>query len=280
MTIFLQSQPTREQLILKALRTSNDISFIEKVIAQGNEYAKEYLLWNPNLSEDNLRALGKDTSFHVRRALAKRSDIPLDVLDALLADPDQEIRTYALCNPRTDFSYYKNAIMNGTFSLDDKDTICRSNKALESVEVFHYLWTTVKHSHVTLTHNLSWVDEDKNLKIDPECVHVIHDAIRSGKATNTLREAYAAASFALPEILDDLKDDKSRPVINAVARNKSAWVSTHEHLVASHKTPAIRISVAGATKDNTLLNKIYHNTKSKEIREAVERNPVFVNTKP
>lgn len=266
-------------MYINALTKSNDISFIDKVISQGNELAKEYLCRNPHLTENHLRTLVSEPSFYIRKDIARRSDIPRDVLDALLSDQIEEIRVYALCNPLTDFTHYKSAVMNEKFSLSAKDDFCRDNRALEDVEVFHFLWTTVKHSHTPLTHNLSWVDENKNLKIDPECAHVIHDEIRSGKTTNTLREAYAGASFALPEILDTLKDDKSRPVINAVARNSSAWVSTHEHLVASHKTPAIRISVAYATNDNDLLNKIYHGTKSKDIREAVENNPVFINTK-
>lgn len=265
---------------MNALLNSNDSSFIDKVISQGNETAKEYLARNPHLSENHVRTLASEPSFYIRKEISKRPDVPRDVLNAMLSDQIEEIRIYALCSPGTDFAHYKNTVMNEKFSLNSKDDLCRHNRALEDVEVFHFLWTTVKHSHVTLTHNLSWVDKAKNIKIDPECANVIHDEIRNGKTTNTLREAYAGADFALPEILDALKDDPSRPVINAVARNKAAWVSTHEHLVASHKTPAIHISVAYATTDNDLLNKIYHGTKSKDIREVVEKNPVFVNTKP
>lgn len=85
-----------------------------------------------------------------------------------------------------------------------------------------------------------------------------------------------SAGIALPEILDDLRDDPYRPVINAIARNSSAWSSTHEYLATKHKSSEIRTSIAMVTRDNVLLNKIYHGTKSKEIRYWVEANPVFI----
>ena len=79
-----------------------------------------------------------------------------------------------------------------------------------------------------------------------------------------------------PEILDSLKDDPHRPVINAIARNSSALVSTHEYLIDNHKSSGIRTSIAMVTENSYLLNKIYFGTKSKEIRYWVECNPRFL----
>lgn len=94
---------------------------------------------------------------------------------------------------------------------------------------------------------------------------------------NGTRLAYAnSRSISNPAVLDRMKADRHRPVINAIAGNPRAWLSTHEHLVASHKTPAIRIAVAGATTDAALLSSIHAGTKSAQILEAVEANPAFV----
>lgn len=263
------------------IKTENSPEFLEQVLVKGNESAKIFLLNNPHLSKDQWERLVTDDSIDVRKEAAKHPKIPEEFLDKLRNDKDSEIQVEALCNPLTDYSVYKDAVLNRKFSAWAKKNLCWNKRVVEDVEVFGFLWTTIRNEQTNLISTLSSAHFYDYPNIDPECVHIIHDEIRSGNTSASLREEYARHdTIALPEILDTLKTDSSRPVINAVARNSAAWVSTHEYLVTNHKTPAIRISVASATKDNDLLNRIYHGTKSKDIREAVEKNPVFVNTKP
>jgi 23S rRNA U2552 (ribose-2'-O)-methylase RlmE/FtsJ len=128
-----------------------------------------------------------------------------------------------------------------------------------------------------LINTLNFAVRDVPHLVDSRIFAIINDEILSGNASNAVREVYAG-SYAVvsPEILDGLKDDPYRPVINAIARNSSALASTHEYLINKHKSSGIRISIAMVTENNDLLNKIYHGTKSAEIRCSVECNPAFV----
>jgi hypothetical protein len=274
----LQLEIASRQLAQR-LRTENDPSLLDQALEKGNESAKICLASNPHLSKEQWERLSKDDSVDVRREVAKSGNIPAEFLQNLCNDKEEEVKLGAFNNPLTDFAVYKDAVMNGKFSTYSKQLFGWELRVVEDVEVFEHLWTTVKNTHTDLVHILNRAHYQNYPTIDPECAHVIHDHIRKEKTTATLREAYAGSVIALPEILDQLKTDSSRPVINAVAKNGNAWVSTHEHLASSHKTPAIRLSIALVTKDNELLNKIYHGTKSKEIRERVEKNPIFVNLK-
>lgn len=265
----------------KRIKNDNDPALFEEVITKGNLYAKTLLMENPHLSRAYWERLSQDEWNSVRSEVVKHPNTPTDIFEKLRdEDEDDSVQVEALGNPRTEFSVYKDAVMNRKFSAWGKRCLSWDHRIVEDAEVFGFMWTKAKNSQTGLIQTLNYAHLNNRPNIDPECAHVVHDEIRNGNPSASLREAYASASFiALPEILDTFKSDSSRPVINALAGNNAAWVSTHEHLVASHKTPAIRISVAQVTKDNDLLNKIYHGTKSKDIREAVEKNPVFINTK-
>lgn len=262
------------------LNASNDVSFIESIITGGDDQDRGSLCKNPHLSDKQLETLAEDECVYVRIRLAQRKALPPNLLAKLRSDKVEEVRVYALCNPLISFSEFKNAVLTEKFTTRSKQLFCNEFRVLEDVEVFRFLWTTVRNSQATLMKSYNSAQWRKYTPVDPECLNVVHEQIRNGDTSNSLREEYASAKTALPELLDKLKDDPCRPVINAVARNKSAWVSTHEYLVDNHKSPSMRELVAYATRDNTLLNKIYHGTKNEDIREKVESNPVFVNTKP
>lgn len=265
----------------KRIKNDNDPTLFEDVITKGNLYAKTLLMENPHLPREYWERLSQDEWNSVRSAVANHPNTPTDIFEKIRdEDEDHSVQVEALCNPRTEFSVYKYAVMNRKFSAWGKRCLSWNHRIVEDVEVFGFMWEKVKTSQTGLIRSLNYAHLNNRPNIDPECAHIVHDEMRKGNPSASLREEYAGASFiALPEILDTLKSDPSRPVINALAGNSASWVSTHEHLVANHKTPAIRISVARVTTDNDLLNKIYHGTKSKDIREAVEENPVFVNTK-
>lgn len=266
------------------LDSSSDNSFLESIITRGSDHDKASLCMNPHLSDKQLEILAGDACVYVRSQLASRKNLPPALLSKLRADKAEEVRVHALSNPLTSFAEFKNSVLTEKFTTRSKQLFCDEFRALEDIEVFRFLWTTVRNSQTKLTYTLAktyWMPEMRNKPVDPECIHVVHEQIRNGNTSNALREQYARSKeLAIPELLDQLKDDPCRPVINAVAGNKSAWVSTHEYLVDNHKSPSMRITVACATRDNTLLNKIYHGTKNEDIRKQVEENPAFVNLKP
>lgn len=262
------------------LSDSSDQDFIGEVIANIDDNGLEAKLFlvmrNRNLTEDNLRVLAKDENLHVRAAVAQHNNTPVDVLDRFLTEESERVRVQVLWNPQTSMEVFAKAVLRGKFSNSNRIGFCSNDKAVRNFEVFDFLWNTVRGSHVRLVENLNYAVQEKHEVIDPRILHVVHETVRKENVSKTLKESYAGAVIALPEILDDWKDDPYRPVINAIARNSSAWVSTHDYLVTKHKTAVLRVAVAGATKNYALLNKIHQGTKSETIRAWVERNPAFV----
>lgn len=266
-----------ERRLKDHLRNSADEKFLAVALSKKNRDANYYLAENPHLTAEQVEELSKDPDPANRARIAERSDLTPEILETLYKDKNDGVRFDAITNPLTPYAAYKDFILNKRLAEIPAYRFVWDYRCVEDVEVFGFFWQNNKSNRDSLIRTLDRALHD-NLTVDPECAYIAHDELRKGKPTISTREAYAEASnVALPDILDKLKEDPARPVINAVARNSSAWVSTHEHLVMSHKTPAIRIYIATVTKDNDLLNKIYHGTKSKEIREHVEMNENFVN---
>lgn len=256
---------------------TTDHNVISQLISGDYEDAKCYLVDNHHLTEAELMALADDPAVAVRIELAKSKQVTSNVLHLLRVDKADIVRVHALCHPLTDVSLFVDAVLNDKFSVTAKKLFCQNFRVLGNLEVFESLWRTVKGAPAILMETLVGETYQTVPLVHPSVLSFVHSEILSGEAPNPVRETYAgSAGIALPEILDGLKDDPCRPVINAIARNASAWVSTHEYLAFKHKTSEIRTSIAMVTKDNALLNKIYHGTKSKDIRFWVEANPVFV----
>lgn len=256
---------------------TSDHTLISQLIAGDYEDAKCYLVDNPNLNEPEQMALADDESVSVRIELAKSRQVTSNVLHILRLDKSDIVRVHALCHPLTDYALFVDAVLNDKFSVTAKKLFCESFRVLGDIEVFESLWNTVKGGPAILMDTLVRETYQTVPVIDPKVRLFIHEEILSGNTSNAMRETYAgSAGIALPEILDRLRDDPYRPVINAIARNSAAWVSTHEYLAFKHKTSEIRTSIAMVTEDNALLNKIYHGTKSKDIRYWVDANPLFV----
>lgn len=94
-------------------------------------------------------------------------------------------------------------------------------------------------------------------------------------SAGTARALYASKAWANPDILDAMKSDKIRDVINSVAYNPFINFDTAVYLIENHKTPDIRISIACYTRDPDILRIIWDSTKSDKIRESVMGNPYF-----
>lgn len=266
-----------EQRRFREAEVTSDHSVISALIAGEDENTKCYLVDNPNLTDSEVWALADDKAVAVRIELAKSKQVTSKALLKLMQDKSDVVRVFALCHPLTDDSYLVEAILHDKFSATAKKLLCESFRVLGNLEVFEFLWKTVKNGPAILMDTLVGETYQTVPVIDPKVRLFVHQEILSGNASNAVRETYAgSAGIASPEILDRLKDDPYRPVINAIARNAVAWVSTHDYLASKHKTSEIRTSIAMVTTDNDLLNKIYNGTKSKDIRFWVEENPMFV----
>jgi hypothetical protein len=265
---------------LTALGVTSDRTLISGVVNGNDEVAKAYVVDNPRLTEAEMLTLANDADIVVRRELANVGHLSTAALHMLCMDKAEIVRVHALLNPLTHFSDFMCAVLAGKFSVTSKRLFCSHFRAVGHIEVFEHLWNTVKGAQPILINTLNFAVRDVPQLVDSRVFAVIHDEMLSGQASNAVREMYAG-SYAVvsPEVLDGLKDDPCRPVINAIARNSSAWSSTHEYLINNHKSSGIRISIAMVTDNNDLLNMIYHGTKSAEIRYWVECNPTFVHNK-
>lgn len=262
---------------LMSLVNTDDRGLIGRVVAGDDEVAKAYVVDNPRLTDEQMMTLANDDYIVVRQELAKASHLSPDALYRLRTNTAESVRVNALCNPLTDYAVYATSVLTNHFSVASKRFFCSDIRAVGSLEVFEYLWRNVKNAGPSLIDNLNHAVRIGSPLIDSRIFDLINDEISSGKASNAVREAYAGSDGVVsPEILDGLKDDPFRPVINAIARNSSALVSTHEYLIDNHKSSGIRSSIAMVTGDSYLLNKIYLGTKSKDIRYWVESNPMFL----
>ena len=122
----------------------------------------------------------------------------------------------------------------------------------------------------------AWMEESllySLSKVDERVFSLINSTILN--CSNDVREEYARAFWADSRVLDQMKDDKHRPVINSLSENPFIDFKTAEYLILKHKTPSIRISIANHARDNELLQIIWESTKSDQIRKAVSNNPHF-----
>lgn len=265
------------QLIsVPSLEYTKDPARIAAAMASDN-YTRSRLRSNDNLTEADIRSLAQDDNESTRGSIAKRSDVPDDLLAQLAKDPSVDVKARALANPKMDAGIFAAAVLGQKFHGTALLHLTGSIHVATKLELFEALWAKSKQTHWWLVRRFDDAVEYRRPSTDMRISALIDREIMG--QTNDTREVYARSqSISSPSILDQMKDDRHRPVVNAVAGNPRAWVSTHEHLVTSHKSPSIRISVAGATTDNDLLNSIYRSTKSEQIRKAVEKNPAFVPT--
>jgi hypothetical protein len=255
---------------------TEDRALIRETILGTDKAAKRYLLENPSLTTEEMLLLAKDSSSEIREHLACRSNLAEEALELLRQDSSATVRVKALSNPLTPLPVFVEGMVGKKFPLEVKRELAWNIRVVESVKVFEFLWA-LKSLRPMLVATL-----DNSIKesspVDAKVFSLVHDEARSSEASVIFKQWYASADYvALPEVLDFLKDDPSKGLASRIAHNRSAWVSTHEYLVEHYgKGLDVRCSVATVTGDNYLLNKIYHGTRSKAIRDCVSNNPAFV----
>lgn len=237
------------------------------------EDLKHLLAMYEYISPADLRALSSDPDEQTRMLVAERGGLPGDVLHKLAVDVSDVVRAQALRNPDSGATAFRAALLGQTFSARAFDVLCSSTFAVADLNVFELLWAR-KSKRGTLLSRFSEAVR-KNRAFDPLIISFIDDEIMD--QSSAVRLVYAwRDGIGNPEILDRMKNDPHRPVIVALAFNPKAWVSTHEYLASTHKSPAVLEGIAMATTDSDLLNSIYCGTKSAQVRRAAEENPVFV----
>lgn len=268
---------------------SNDANFLRlwlKHFASNKE--STYLDTHPNLSVKELSELVTNGPTALRVFMAG-IDIPESLLEQLLEDPALTVRIAALGNANTSFSVFEDAVFSDKNSFQMKRKLSSHPAALASLKVFQFLWNNVPGASERLVGNFSNIAgaERKEGKVFVPSQLAWVDAnvargIRAFIVSNILSSsiptvmAYASSLLATPETLDELKTNHDYDVLEMVALNPRAWVSTHRYLVENHKKYTIRQNVARTTPDNILLNEIYNSTQSYLIRDAVKSNPRFV----
>ncbi|MCC3299416.1 hypothetical protein [Arthrobacter caoxuetaonis] len=255
------------------IRTTADPAWIQSVLRSGSTEDRRDLTRNEHLSPQDFDVLARDPDDDVREAVAGRRAIPAATLSLLAADPSERVRAQAIGNRTADPQAFAAAVLGGKFSSRAISTLCDSLHAASDTAVFEYLWSKKKSERGHLLRKLHTAATE-GFPLDPRIPAFVAAEIQD--QANGVREVYAMIpEICDPAALDRMKDDTHRPVINAIAGNPKAWVSTHEYLAGKHKTPAVRISIAKATTDAALLGRIHAGTKSAQIHAAVEANPAF-----
>lgn len=268
---------------------SNDANVLRlwlKHFASNKESA--YLDTHPNLSVKELSELVTNGPTALRVFMAG-IDIPESLLEQLLEDPALTVRIAALGNANTSFSVFEYAVFSDKNSFQMKRKLSSHPAALADLHTFEFLWRNVpgaserlvenhsriagaerKEGKVFVSAQLAWV----NVHIARGIRAFIEKEILSSSTVTLM--AYASSLVAAPQTLDEMKTQHDYDVLEMLALNPRAWVSTHRHLVENCKKYTIRQNVARTTTDNTLLNEIYNSTQSYLIRDAVKSNPRFV----
>jgi hypothetical protein len=108
-------------------------------------------------------------------------------------------------------------------------------------------------------------------KMDPAILKTIHTEIMS--LNERSKVDYAESVLIADDHWQLLANDK-RPVLNALATNSLLPEPLAYDIIASHKTPALRQSIAKSTGSGELLEYIWNGTSSKAIHKAVAENSV------
>lgn len=219
-----------------------------------------------------------DSKFAAARENLARYETTPNVLLKLTADKNSKVKATALANESIDFSVLKKCVMRETFKPSYARIFASNALFGTDLDLFVHTWNTYPNSHFELLYALNrtaLIDGDKSPHMhDPRILAFIEPLIPH--EDKKARAEYASSvAYANPAVLDQLKEDRFREVINNVACNGRAWPSTHEFLVDHHKTTWIRQWIATVSRDNNLLNKIHKGTTSVDIRGAVERNTYF-----
>lgn len=81
-----------------ALRGDTPDDYFDYIIEKGDSPMRTLMAKNKSLTQQHISRLSRDVSYKVRREIASRSDLHLDVLNALVNDRDRSVSEAAMCN--------------------------------------------------------------------------------------------------------------------------------------------------------------------------------------
>lgn len=230
------------------------------IFINGAEYVKDYAMKRMTFSDDLMKKLAKESL----EDLKKNELVFFFRSKGFISDDEMK-------------EFYKNLEINRTNFFYQFEELVKFN----NYELFKKFWEAKKHRSDLLSefvnkfrlHNIKPGDQELSEDIQKLVKQTYYD----GEMNKLQISNYAQMQTGLDyEIYRMLSEEDNREVINNLASNPSLPLEIQWEFADKYKTPYIRENIARLTKDIFLLDRIYKNTKSKSIREAVEKNPVFM----
>jgi len=114
-----------------------------------------------------------------------------------------------------------------------------------------------------------------NHLVDPQIINLLHENILNLSTYH--RAEYASGHLVKDDHWTKLAEDSKRDVLNRLVNNSLLPTDVARSIIATHKSPMLRESIAHLTADRTLLEEIWNSTKSGSIHAWVKDNPFWSN---
>lgn len=257
------------------ISSTEDRKIIDEVIASGHWSTRDLLAKNPHLTSEDIVKLSETLEINYG-TLFRHPNAPLDLLDIYLHHPNDKLKAVTLLHESVPFEIFYDAVMYGSylskkeFGKRDMDTLSSSEYVANSLELFQRFWEEPDFR----AYLVQRASNTRRVPIDPHIKTFL--ASRILREVNSVRIAYCQSeNLADPAVLDLLKDDKSRAIINAIAANPVALPMTHGYLLDHYPSSSIKISIAKASRDKGILDRIYNGSSGAATIKALKSNPSF-----
>lgn len=257
------------------LEKITDPDLISRVIKSKSTQAKLELIYNKNLTDDELIALATVSNVQGRAEIAS-IDSPQELLVRLLGDKSAKVRVEALANPAIDVETFRGFILGDEFSLPQKRKLASCWNAIRDFETFTYLWGIDDYELICTLNEAVGVDGNLNQQIVTFAEENILTASVAAKVTFATALHYNWASI---ESLESLKDDRSLDVIKRLAANPRAS-GIHKYIADKYKQESVQLILANKSLDGLLLEDMCNVTKSSKVRNAILGNSAYTVDSP
>lgn len=274
---------------------------VRKAVAE-NLYAPEELLWeafqnetDPNVfwglsKNQNMpprlakRVFEKSEHMEILLSLAENFNTPVDILETLEEKNNYNLNLRLLININIPFEIFTRITANADVKI--LETIALSSAWLSKTRKyvtysFGVLPDHIADSIMALNRNSAFQKEEFARQGSFWSEEALLRHLKNWDAYSVdLKVAFIRNEKVPKEFLSQiLHNNPHREVLNTLAKNPNLALADQIHIINSHKTPSLRVSIARHTKFAEVLEVIYYNTKSEQIREAVEGNPLFAEIK-
>lgn len=245
-----------------------------------------YMVYNRYLNEEELTHIFINGDEYIKQCAMERMNFSEDFMKKLAKESLEEsskndfaffFRSQGFISDNEMREFYKNLKINRTNFFYQFEELVKFN----DYELFKKFWEAKKHRSDLLSefvnkfrlHNIKPGDQE----LSEDIQELVKQTYYDGEMNKLQTANYAQMQTGLDyEIYRMLSEEDNREVINNLASNPSLPLRIQWEFADKYKTPYIRENIASLTKDVFLLDHIYKSTKSKSIREAVEKNPFFM----